>query len=585
MNKIKILEESIVSKIAAGEVIESPTSVIKELVENSIDAHASKIDITIINNGLQLIQVVDNGIGMSKEDLLLCTKVHATSKINNQYDLNHINTLGFRGEALASITNVAMVKIATNNDNKGYFYNVNDDLLSEGYQNKGTKISVNNLFYNVPARFKFLSSNNRIYSSIVELIYSFSLMYPNIAFSLTNDGKNILTTSGNNNIIEILNAIYGLDIAENMNYFKTNNDDFMIDGYYSNKDITRSNKRAIYLFINKRLIQDNNIVQAIIDGYDTLLMERRFPIVILNITCDNQLVDVNVHPAKKEVRLDKKNELCNLITNTLKDKLSIRPTLFNKAIDNNKINNMQFNFNSNDIESKNYQNNNTNNKIISEVVTEDYSNTLKDNDINNESNNIKEDTNRNYLFDVIGQFACTYILISNEKGLQMIDQHAAMERINYENIKNNFNKELTYYDLIVPIIINLSFSESIKIMEFKDYLIDLGLNFEVQANNDLLIRSIPSWIEEDKAQEVIENIVSKLLEYKKIIPFDIVKDDLILASCKMSLKANTKLSNLEMTNLVNRLLNCSNNDHCPHGRPIFLTLTLNDIEKMFKRIV
>lgn len=600
MSKIKILQENVVSQIAAGEVIETPASVIKELIENSIDAQATNIEISIINNGMQLIKVVDDGVGMSKDDLLLCCKVHATSKIANQFDLHHINTLGFRGEALASIVNVSLCEIASNNGNAGYCYGVNNDALSEGYASKGTSITINNLFYNVPARFKFLASHNRIYADIVELIYGFVLMYPQIAFIFNSDGKEIIRTNGNDNSIEILNAIYGLAIAENMNYLEATDDSFRITGYYSNKDISRANKRAIYLFINKRLISDKIITQAVIDGYGTLLMERRFPIIVLNIVCDSQLVDVNVHPAKKEVRLDKRNDLCNLITTTLSKELKRRQSLFNSVV---KDENMSFDFHDSKSEQQKIKNNeavtakiNHNMKENSELL---YQNTTVPASINEPNNTayvaskqvqkeLKNETETNYeayFFEVIGQFAGTYLLISTKKGLQIIDQHAAMERINYEHIKASFNRELTYYDLITPVIIKLNFAEAMRIMEFKDTLKELGLAFELQPNNDLLIRSIPSWIDESRVQTMLESIIEQVLTYQKIVPFNIVKDDLIMASCKMSLKANNKLSQDEIRALVNRLLNCPDNDHCPHGRPIFVTLTLNDLEKMFKRIV
>ncbi|MDR3215240.1 MAG: DNA mismatch repair endonuclease MutL, partial [Bacilli bacterium] len=463
MGYIKLLDEQIISQIAAGEVIESVYSVIKELVENSIDAQATKIDISIIDNGLQLIQVVDNGKGMNKEDLLLCTKVHATSKISNQYDIFKIRTLGFRGEALASITSVSKTIISSNDGtNDGYEYDVFNNKLSIGYANKGCMVSAYNLFYNVPARYKFLCSSKRIYADIIDLIQSFALAFPQIAFNLRCDQNDVINSNGNGDMIAIINSIYGFEVASNMVEFSNDNSDFKINGYLSNKEVTRSNKNGIMIFINNRLIYDKQLRQSIIDGYYTLLMERRFPIVIIKITCDFQLIDVNVHPAKKEVRINKKEELQLMIKETITNKLKLRKPIFNNKVnivnetlpfddqpscDNPLIKDHKINYPNHRNESLDHIIEDENKEItLNKLSSSLESDKPLDSDYHHEE---KPSLNKVFL-DVIGQFALSYIIACDEEGLCLIDQHAAMERINYERLKEDFNNnDFELNDLLV----------------------------------------------------------------------------------------------------------------------------------------
>jgi DNA mismatch repair protein MutL len=323
------MSNDLASKIAAGEVVTNQASVVKELVENAIDAKASKIDIILVNNGLQLIEVIDNGIGMDKEDLLLATKEHASSKLTSEYDLFKIDALGFRGEALASIKSIAKVTLSSNHENanhenEGYIYDVFNDKLTKGYKNKGSKISVYNIFYNTPARFKYLESFKKELAKIVDIINRYALTYTNIAFSLINDSQVLIQTNGNNNILQVVNSIYSLDVVKGLEKFEASNSDFKINGYISNRETTRSNKNHINIFVNKRLVLNKELINAIIEGYQDYLMERRYPIVFLNIYCDYQLIDVNVHPAKLEVRISKIEELLKLIEDSIKNFFKIK---------------------------------------------------------------------------------------------------------------------------------------------------------------------------------------------------------------------------------------------------------------------
>lgn len=602
MNKIKIMSPDLANKIAAGEVVENQASVVKELVENSIDANATKIEVSLVDSGFQLIQIVDNGQGMSKEDLMMCFKPHATSKIQAQYDLFNIQSLGFRGEALASIASVAKTKISTNDGTSaGYNYDIYEDSLTEGYQRQGTNISVYNLFYNVPARLKYLQAQKSEYANIVNIITRFALMYPEISFNLTNDGKQAINTSGNGNLLQVISGVYSLETAQNMQEFNCENNDFVVKGYISNKHATRSNKRGINIFVNKRLVYNKELEQAIIRGYGEYLMERRYPIVVLDIVCDFQLIDVNVHPAKLEIRISKENDLTTLLESSLRNEFMIKQREF---ITKPKINQptMDFTYIKKDYQDStvNYPGSHPLNNEVNKPIKED-SNQQAMND--QKSPALSKDTRQEITYssinqeriveretklhmDVIGQFNGTYILTQSIRGFHIVDQHAAMERINYElKLDKIRNDNYEYQNLVVPIIIPLTLTEKIKVLELKKVLSEVGLNVEEQANNDLIIRQLPLWVDETNANEYVQQTIDYVLELKNVRVLNIKKEDLIMASCKMSLKANHFLSLDEQIELIERLLKTENYDHCPHGRPIIVTYSVTEIEKMFKRIV
>jgi DNA mismatch repair protein MutL len=603
MNRIKIMSLDLASKIAAGEVVQNPASVVKELVENAIDAQASNINIKLIDSGLHLIEILDNGVGMSKDDLILSVKEHATSKIETEYDLFSIASLGFRGEALASIKSVSKLIIASNNGDQGYTYDLVNGKVVEGYAIKGTKVSVYNLFYNVPARYKYLQTATKELSKIVEIVNRFALNYPNIAFSLSNDDKIILSTNGNGDLLQVVNQVYSLDMVKNLEYVNNENVDFSIDAYLSNEKYTKANKNYINIFINKRLVYNKELTKAIINAYGDYLMERRYPIVIMNIQCDYQLVDVNVHPAKLEVRISKTAELINLIEECIVDHFQIKR---NEFIDKKEYQQTKLDFtykidNSLLIADENVVEN-THDILINDIPIKsetDIDNSDLDSDFLKEDNDNDEvvQIQTNYIetrqetkkvtdifFKVIGQYDDSYIIASSLKGLHLIDQHAAAERINYEKMKS---KSLSYInqELITPIIIKLSYNERVKVGDAIDVLNNLGLFFEDSINNDLIFRSIPSWLDIEKAYETIEQILEYIYENKQVNVKQIQKDELILAACKMSLKANKRLSILQQQTLVNELALTDNYDHCPHGRPIIITFNNYQLEKMFKRVI
>ncbi|MDL2212151.1 DNA mismatch repair endonuclease MutL [Erysipelotrichaceae bacterium OttesenSCG-928-M19] len=620
MNKIKIMSTDLANKIAAGEVIENQASIVKELVENSIDAKAKKIEILLLDSGFQLIQVIDNGKGMSKDDLLLCYKPHATSKLESSYDLFNIDTLGFRGEALASIASIAKVKISSNDgESDGYNLDINEDSLTEGYQKQGTKVAVYNLFYNVPARLKYLHSQKSELANIIDIIGSFALIHPDIAFSLVNDNKILLSTPGNNELLQVINNIYSLDITRNMEVFNYENNDFKLSGYLGNNKATRSNKRGIHIFINQRLVYNKELENAIIRGYGDYLMEKRYPIIVLNITCDYQLIDVNVHPAKLEVRIANIEDLVKLIEDSIKDVFKIskqtfitkpafiqpsmefsyvsqseKPTPINYP---NQKNSASITNNSFEIEtpklfkqeeekiSDNIKENSHDTNYVEEIKDVDFVEETTSEYVSKTTSEVIEIENKISL-NVIGQFDATYILAQSERGLHLVDQHAAMERINYEKLLKNVSEaKLEYQELITPIIIPLTLSEKVKVLVLNRVLSEVGINVEEQANNDLIVRRLPSWVDNNKASEYVEATIDYVLALKDVKITDIKKENLIMASCKMSLKANHPLSVLEQQALLDKLIATNNYDHCPHGRPIIVTLSRLEIDKMFKRVI
>lgn len=598
MNKIKVMPTSLANKIAAGEVIENLASVIKELVENSIDAQARKIDINLIDSGMQLMQVVDNGIGMSKDDLALAIQEHASSKLVNEYDLFNIWTLGFRGEALASINAVSHLQIASN-DGTGDGYVLANQQLTKGYASQGAKVVVNNIFYNVPARLKHLKSQNTELSNIVEIVHKLALGYPQIAFSLTNDEKTLLKTNGRGDMLAVIHEVYGLDIAKNMEPIVFANNDFKVSGYLSNNQVTKGNKKAINIYVNNRLINNSELASSIIEGYDDYLMERRFPIVVLNISCDSQLIDVNVHPAKREVRLSNQKDLISLITHGIKEHFRIKvakskvfekqpsqetltfegyqPTQVSPArIAEPSLVKQTYQAES----QKDYE------SFKEEMALAPMVETIIDTATSTTENAIVKVPEHYLELDVIGQFSATYIIAQSQKGLHLIDQHAAMERINYEQMIQAFEEaQVNKQELLVPVVMHLTLEEKMKLAEHKSMLNQLNLHYEEQANHDVLFRSIPMWIKSQQVQEVIENIINYLIDNKAVSKTSINKEQIILAACKTSLKANHVLTLPQQKHLVDCLMKTSNYDRCPHGRPIILTYTPYEIDKMFKRIV
>ena len=689
MGKINILSAELSNKIAAGEVVERPASVVKELVENSLDAGSTNIKIIIKEFGIEQIRIIDNGSGISNDDLERAFLRHATSKIREDYDLFHIKTLGFRGEALASISSVSRVTIkscAGEAQGKMLVLEAGKVISEEYYAPiKGTDLSVENLFYNTPARLKYLRNAHTEQANITNVIYKFALSYPNVSFELHVDDKITFKTYGDGDVHKILSKIYNMSVARNMISFSGNNDDYKVYGYISVPDETRASKNYINIFINGRYIRNYIIQNSIIDAYGTLLMKNRYPLCVINIDMDPILLDVNVHPTKQEVRLSKEAELISLIKGviserlanytyipqgmnnvlTKKEKANIEKFNFLDELDNkfgmqteenntflfnkgqneanfvkeddidfgedNDIHKLQEELNSNNeshirrqqteisgMESslpdlsytarprENYNKygdkptkkeienfmNFSKREEIGEATKEEVSNTIvKDNSHFDEIKNLKivqdESMEVKTLPDlkVLAQIFKTYILSEADNKLYLIDQHAAAERYNYEKLQRDFIDRKNYKkQMLIPMTFDFSIEEAAEIRNNFEKFTELGIDFEEFGDNSYVVREFPGWIEEDE-EEMIKIIVEKVLNNNKITFNELRNDAIAMASCKMSIKANQILSEVEMNKVISDLYKCKNPFTCPHGRPIITKMEKKDLEKMFKRIV
>lgn len=563
MNHIKVMDESLANLIAAGEVVERPLSVIKELVENSIDAQASKINIELKDSGISQIIVSDNGIGVNKEDIPLMCKRHATSKISNNIDLVNITTLGFRGEALASISAVSKVKITSSIDGLDtYQYSNLDDTIIKVAGNQGTSVEVNNLFYNTPVRFKHLSHPNYELSLITNLIKQISLIYPNISFSIINNDKPVYSTVGNNNPLDVLTSMYGSNVSKEFSHITTNSGDFTIDAYIAHPIITRASKKDIIISVNHRLIKNIKLEQAIIDGYKGYLHTNQYPIIYLNIDLDPSLVDVNIHPTKQQIKISFLNDLNNTISNMIHNELTTLNFI------------PEYSLNQEEVITNNQE-------VVSEVKFDQAQTTF-------DFKQVKSNKTNNWqlpVFSFIGNLYQTYLLFQNEEGLYLLDQHAAQERINYEKFMKLFaNKDFIYQQLMIPIIINLSNEEGTLFYPHYQEMEQVGIKIDALSECVYQIKAI------DQFYQRCQNLDNDLLQMIRLVInnhqlnlAELYEDVAIMMACKSSIKAHQYLDRLDVDSLLTQLNECVNPFTCPHGRPIINKISKYEIEKLFKR--
>lgn len=606
-NKIIQLPENLANMIAAGEVVERPANVVKELVENSFDAGSTIIKIDLIDAGLEKITVTDNGTGIEKDQIPLALKRHATSKITKVEDLFSISSLGFRGEALPSIASVSIFKITSSTDgNIAYYYSYEGlELKEQGVTSlpKGTKIEVEKLFYNVPARLKYLSSNNTELSLIMNFVTKYAIAYPHVSFNVTNNGKTIFKTTGKDSIEEIIANIYGLSTAKNMIPFKGSNNLYTISGMCSNNSVYRSNKNAITIIINKRLIKNQSLIYAITESYKTILPVGKYPVVILEISCLPSLIDVNVHPSKLDIKFTDEYLLKNLITNSIRKALYDEPLIYQETVyqkptapreDEIKINE-ELPTETPEIETKKEQ------VILDWDDFQDESDEDSseiDDDIE-ETNDHKEEIIQTSIMEEIetdnsfftklqylGQYNLTYLLMEYDNDLYLIDQHAAMERWMYEKISKEFSKtKHEFIELIVPIKLEYSISEINNIINHFEDLKELGITCELFGNNAIIIRTVPTWIKPEYTEIYIRDIINHMLLLNSS-PKEKVMDSLAKSlSCKKSIKADTRIRIDEVETLMKNLDTCKMPYTCPHGRPTLIKFTKYEIEKMFKRVM
>ncbi len=585
MGKIKVMSESLSNKIAAGEVVEKVSSVVKELVENSIDAGSNLIEVSLVDAGIKEIKVIDNGKGMDKEDALLCFSPHATSKIRNENDLFFINTLGFRGEALPSIASVSDVFLDTSNRSDSTLVHIKGGKLENnevGTVSKGTKIIVRDLFFNTPARLKFLKSYYTELNGVVSLIEKLSLSHPNISFKLSSDNKELIKTSGSNDLLKTIYEIYGYNVSKNMVYIEGHNDDYDINGYVSNINITKSTKKDMITLVNGRIVNNSYVNRIIKDAYHTYLAVDKYPIVVINILVDPTIVDVNIHPTKQDIKFGKMETLEELLFSLIRDKLMNINNMF-KAYDETK-----------------YEVSNSEEYVLNDnlVVKEEYDKPVIEEskmcfNMNEESSGyetvidtLEVKSEKPSLLHPIGLAMGTYLFATDEECVYMIDIHAANERINYEKLLNALKESVVHKtSMLFPITIEFTKNEFMTIMEKKEFITNLGISFDEFGVNTIRVYEHPTYFREGYEEESLRRVFDLIVSIDK--DFDRVKFNEQLAinlSCKMSVKANTFIGSLEQETLLKRLFECEFPYTCPHGRPTIIKYTKYELEKLFKRV-
>ena len=572
---IKIMDEILSNKIAAGEVVERCASVVKELVENSIDAGSTEIKVELKESGIKEIKVTDNGSGMIKEDAIMSFNRHATSKIIDEDDLYHIHTLGFRGEALASIASVSNVELITSTGDVGTLVNIKGGKVikvENSDARKGTIMCVKDLFYNTPARLKHLKSLYTELSHILDYMNKIALSHPKIRFIVTNDSKELLRTDGSGNLLKCIKNVFGIDIAKKMLEVDGENNDYKISGYISLPEVYKSNRNSIITIVNGRIVKNTELNRAINDSYHSYKPDSYYPVVVLNIEVDTTLVDVNIHPTKMDIKFGNIEELLNLVSNIIKDRLKTK-TLIPKIEDKpsvvkevRKVEEFTLDFDT-------------------PIVKEEETTYVLNEDLIEEEPIIEEKNEIMPNMYPIGLVHGTYIICQNEIGMYIIDQHAAKERINYEIIKEKLNNpKVESMPMMFPLTLEYTNSEYVILKENFEFLKSLNFDIEEFGINSIIVKSHPVWLPIGNEDNAIKKIIELVIEKEK--KFDLSKfNDNIAATmaCKMSIKANTSITMEEMENLIQDLRKCKNPFNCPHGRPTVIYYSINDLEKLFKR--
>ncbi|MBN8199681.1 DNA mismatch repair endonuclease MutL [Bacillus sp. NTK034] len=640
MGKIIQLDDALSNKIAAGEVVERPASVVKELMENSIDAGSTIIEIEVEEAGLAKIRIIDNGDGIEEDDVLNAFHRHATSKIKDENDLFRIRTLGFRGEALPSIASVSRIEMKTSTGVAGTRVVIEGgkvEVMEKAPGRKGTDLTVTDLFFNTPARLKYMKTIHTELGNITDVVNRLSLAHPEVAIRLIHNERKLLQTNGNGDVRQVLAAIYGLNIVKKMVRIEASSLDFKISGYAALPEITRASRNYISTIINGRFIKNYSLAKAIQEGYHTLLPIGRYPIVLLNIEMDPLLVDVNVHPSKMEVRLSKENELNELVSGALKTAFkkeelipsgftqpkSMKPKSEQTALDLDHLPEHREHVpsyvretreeavrqypngrvlkspqsppaelpaaESPDVQNTPFMDISTSAEEMPEAdqhlfqPEEPRAAGLKQ--FFAETATVEEPSRVPPLYP-IGQMHGTYIFAQNDRGLYIIDQHAAQERIKYEYFREKVGQvESELQDMLIPLTFEYSTDDYIKIDEYKGELEKVGVFLEQFGHNSFIVRSHPQWLPKGEEQEIIEDMIEQLLAMKRVDIKKLREEAAIMMSCKASIKANHHLRNDEIQALLDELRRSSDPFTCPHGRPIIIHYSTYEMEKMFKRVM
>ena len=592
MSKIKVMDEHLANKIAAGEVVERVVSIVKELIENAIDADSDSITIELKESGLREIKITDNGIGMSYEDAKLAFLRHATSKIYDDDDLFNINTLGFRGEALPSIAAVSEVELKTcpRDSEIGTLIHIKGGkIITEDScaTNTGTSLKITNLFYNTPARLKHLSSSYAELASVIDYVNKIALSYTNIRFKLTNDDKELLSTNGSGNLLKVINNIYGINIAKKMIEIKGSNDDYSIKGYISLPEVTRSSKNHMTTIVNGRVVRNSVLYKSINEAYSNYKEDSRYPVCVILIETDPSLLDVNIHPSKLDIRFSNFDELNHLIKetidNALKDKMLI-PNISIPTEELPKYEHMTLNI-ERESTSDEYKNK-LSDLINFNVREEEVEYSKEEENIKSEAIIIEDNKKLPELYPV-ALLLGTYIVCENNEGIYLIDQHAAKERCNYERVSYELaHPNGNTISPIVPIVIELPKNEILLLNENIEIFDDLNIKYEEFGTSSIRILSHPTWFTSGKEEQIIKQIIEMILNKGKDFTLEKFRDNLAkMVACKMSIKGNTYIDKPSMESLIDDLRKCKNPYNCPHGRPAIIHFSIYELEKMFHRSI
>ena len=598
MSKIKVMSENLANKIAAGEVVEKCVSIVKELVENSIDAKSTEIKIYLKEAGLREIKIIDNGLGMDKTDAELAFQRHATSKLYDDDDLFFIKSLGFRGEALPSIAAVSDVVLKTCQNDVGTMIHIKGGTILENTSSElrqGTMLIITNLFYNTPARLKHLSSPYSELASVVDYINKMALSYPNVKFLLSNDDKELLNTDGSGNLLKVIKSIYGLEVTKRMLPVTGENYEYKITGYISMPEVSRASRNYMTTIVNGRVIKNVLLNKTINEAYSKYKEDTRYPIVVLIIETDPSLIDVNIHPSKLDIKFSNFDDLRDLIFHMIDDVISKKlliPKIETKQEEVTVPNyeNLTLNLEREVVKDKDiayhqeYQAKLSNIINMNDEENPDLSSLIEEDQTNHTEDLLEEKLPELY---PVGLALGTYMVCQNDTGVYLIDQHAAQERINYEKYSYLLSHpNHNTIGSIVPFVIELPTKDYLILKNNQDILTKLDIETEEFGQSSFRIISHPTWFPKGKEELIIKNIFETILKEEK--NFNLAKFiDHVAATmaCKASIKGNTRITSEDMESIIGQLRQCKNPFNCPHGRPTISHFTIYELEKMFHRSI
>lgn len=597
MGKIHQLDTQTANMIAAGEVVERPMGVVKELVENAIDAGSTRITVSVIDGGMTKITVRDNGIGMDSEDALNAFKRHATSKIKGQNDLFDIHTLGFRGEALPSIASVSKVTLTTSDGNDSTRVQIEyGEIKNAGNYpcDEGTEISIEGLFYRTPARLKHLKSGSYENTLIQDVIVKFAFSYPSIAFTFISNDRISFQTTGKGNLLEVIYQAWGREAGENAIAVDFSDYDYHVTGYIVKPSLTRVSRNCMHVFLNGRMVRTFRLYKSILDGYEDFIVKGRNPLVVLNIEMDPQLLDVNVHPSKWEVRISKENQLEYLIKDNIREALKstiLAPAAEVKvAVQKVAVEPIVFDTNSALVTPFVAKKEVTVTPVVEtkpiETIKEENIKPVIQEEIKEEKIIEEKEIQHEKLpeMTVIGQLHEKFILCSTEKGLAILDQHACQERVHYEELLQKLDETTpVMMELLVPISILAGNDLVERVDEINASISDMHFQFEPFGRDTFIVRSVPMWMKEVEEERFLQDVIDNFKNDRDSKYARMEKKKIATMACHSSIRFNRTLSLDEMKEVVKQLYKCQNPYHCPHGRPTFIILDEKELTKEFLR--